>query len=73
MPGMRFGAPSGAGAREAEQARDAAQQRAHAKSLDAGAKNAAFTEKKQQLIAQMQPFAEQPAYENAEAQLGVCE
>ena len=22
---------------------------------------------------QMQPFAEQPAYENAEAQLGVCE
>ncbi len=66
-------APSEGQLREAEQARDAAQQRAHAKSLDAGAKNAAFTEKKQQLIAQMQPFAEQPAYENAEAQLGVCE
>ena len=60
-------APSEGQLREAEQARDAAQQRAHAKSLDAGAKNAAFTEKKQQLIAQMQPFAEQPAYENAEA------
>ena len=66
-------APTEEQLREAEQARDAAQQRAHAKSLDAGAKNAAFTEKKQQLIAQMQPFAEQPAYENAEAQLGVCE
>ena len=66
-------APTEEQLREAEQARDAAQQRAHAKSLDAGAKNAAFTEKKQQLIAQMQPFAEQPAYENAEVQLGVCE
>ena len=66
-------APTEGQLREAEQARDAAQQRAHAKSLDAGAKNAAFTEKKQQLIAQMQPFAEQPAYENAEAQLAVCE
>lgn len=66
-------APTEEQLREAEQARDAAQQRAHAKSLDAGAKNAAFTEKKQQLIAQMQPFAEQPAYENAEAQLAVCE
>ena len=66
-------APTEEQLREAEQARDVAQQRAHAKSLDAGAKNAAFTEKKQQLIAQMQPFAEQPAYENAEAQLGVCE
>ena len=66
-------APTEGQLREAEQARDAAQQKAHAKSLDAGAKNAAFTEKKQQLIAQMQPFAEQPAYENAEAQLAVCE
>ena len=55
-------APTEEQLREAEQARDAAQQKAHAKSLDAGAKNAAFTEKK-----------EQPAYENAEAQLAVCE
>ena len=43
-------APSEGQLREAEQARDAAQQKAHAKSLDAGAKNAAFTEKKQQLM-----------------------
>ena len=65
-------APTEEQLREAEQARDAAQQNANAKSLDAGAKNAAFTEKKQQFMTQLEPFAAQPSYENADAQLAAC-
>ena len=60
-------APTEEQLREAEQARDAAQQRAHAKSLDAGAKNAAFTEKKQQLIAQLGVCEEKARQEGADA------
>ncbi len=66
-------APTEEQLRAAEQTRDAAQQKANAKSLDAGAKNAAFTAKKQQLLSQMEPFAAQPSYENADAQLAACE
>ena len=65
-------APTEAELKKAKQRSEIAQQASSAKSLAAGTQNAALTEKKQQLLTQMQAFVAEPAYEDADAQLAAC-
>ena len=65
-------APTEAELKKAKQRSETAQQASSAKSLAAGTQNAALTEKKQQLLTQMQAFVAEPAYKDADAQLAAC-
>ena len=65
-------APTEAELKKAKQRSETAQQASSAKSLAAGTQNAALTEKKQQLLTQMQAFVAEPTYKDADAQLAAC-
>ena len=64
--------PAEAELKKAKQRSETAQQASSAKSLAAGTQNAALTEKKQQLLTQMQAFVAEPTYKDADAQLAAC-